>query len=403
MPNATINTVEIDAVVNTTKTFGVVRQDAASPGGSGAPGEPNESIQFNNEGNFGGNANFLFDKVLERTTLGRNFVGTSSQRYKSEVFIDGGGSVATVRGLSVEAKDGDFNTTAVYGKATGNSSSTIAGGSFEAAGDVNVGTGTSLIGCGANVYNDPMSDPSEVSSFGGSFDNNEVGTLNNAQTNRGYGVKGRSAGTGTRPRIGVAGHIVPDNTAVGSYALYGEVEAPNNGMRAGGFKGGQVNYDPIAADPGLPLEGDLYYNSVTKTFRFYDGTFWHHLGQPIPFAPTCDYNDNGTGYIGLSGHYSSTIISGTSDSVLSSLISRSGTLSKFYVNLTAAPGGGKSLAFKIYINGAGTNIGFTISGANTTGSDLVNTAAVAAGDRVDVEMIEVGSVVTGVRAGILLI
>lgn len=35
----------------------------------------------------------------------------------------------------------------------------------------------------------------------------------------------------------------------------------------------------LAADPGSPTEGQVYYNSVSKTFRFYTGTAWVTLGR----------------------------------------------------------------------------------------------------------------------------
>ena len=57
-----------------------------------------------------------------------------------------------------------------------------------------------------------------------------------------------------------------------------------------------------------------------------------------------------------------------------------GTLKKFYVELSAAPGAGKSRIFTINKNGVATGIVVTISDAATTGNSAALTSAVAAGD-----------------------
>lgn len=36
-------------------------------------------------------------------------------------------------------------------------------------------------------------------------------------------------------------------------------------------------FDPLAADPASPEEGQTYFNSVTKKVRTYDGTSWNDL------------------------------------------------------------------------------------------------------------------------------
>lgn len=197
----------------------------------------------------------------------------------------------------------------------------------------------------------------------------------------------------------------PSGIAIGGIVPNGKIKLGKAGGANGGIltietaSGSGTSYTIRLPAAAPPSNTSILLSDMSGTCTWVDIS----ASLSVPFTATCDYNDNGTGYIGISGHYNQADIAGGSDSTVSSLVARAGTLSQFYVNLTAAPGGGKSLAFKIYVNGAGTNIGFTISGANTTGSDLVNTAAVVAGDRVDIEMIETGNVAIGIRAGILLI
>jgi len=62
-----------------------------------------------------------------------------------------------------------------------------------------------------------------------------------------------------------------------------------------------------------------------------------------------------------------------------------GTISDFYVQLTGAPGAGASYTFTLRRNGANTGVTVTIGGGATQGSDLVNSQAVVAGDRISVE------------------
>ena len=64
------------------------------------------------------------------------------------------------------------------------------------------------------------------------------------------------------------------------------------------------------------------------------------------------------------------------------LITSAGTISHFGVTLTVAPGVGKSWTAKIFVNGVASSVVVTITGTDTSGSDTVNTAVVAAGDLV---------------------
>ena len=71
------------------------------------------------------------------------------------------------------------------------------------------------------------------------------------------------------------------------------------------------------------------------------------------------------------------------------------TVSNFYVDVSAAPGGGNSLALTIRKNGADTSVTCTISGASATScNDTAHSFAVAANDQLTVKL-----VTTGIIAG----
>jgi hypothetical protein len=78
------------------------------------------------------------------------------------------------------------------------------------------------------------------------------------------------------------------------------------------------------------------------------------------------------------------------------LITVPGTLSDLYVVANANPGGGtKTYRITLYVNGVAKALTADIVGTATTSSDLVNTVAVVAGDRIDVEYIAVNSPTAG--------
>lgn len=57
-----------------------------------------------------------------------------------------------------------------------------------------------------------------------------------------------------------------------------------------------------------------------------------------------------------------------------------GTISRFMIKLTTAPGSGKSRTFTLFKNGVATDLSVTISGTNTEGSDLVHSVDISADD-----------------------
>ncbi len=73
---------------------------------------------------------------------------------------------------------------------------------------------------------------------------------------------------------------------------------------------------------------------------------------------------------------------------------RAGTLTNLRVKTQAAPGGGQSYTFTIRKNGVNTGLTVELTGAATTGSDLVTQVAVAAGDILTLREVASGSAAT---------
>jgi len=68
-----------------------------------------------------------------------------------------------------------------------------------------------------------------------------------------------------------------------------------------------------------------------------------------------------------------------------------GTISNFYVILNGSPGSGNSFTFVVRKNGVDTLVTCTISGTNTTGSDLTNSVSFAAGDYISIMVTPTGN------------
>jgi len=66
------------------------------------------------------------------------------------------------------------------------------------------------------------------------------------------------------------------------------------------------------------------------------------------------------------------------------IVTTNGSFSDFYVELTAAPGSGKSYEFTLMKNGSPTALVVTISDSATTGSDTSHNASVVAGDEINI-------------------
>lgn len=76
---------------------------------------------------------------------------------------------------------------------------------------------------------------------------------------------------------------------------------------------------------------------------------------------------------------------------LRGLVSTSGTLSNFYLNLDAAPGAGTSQTFTVYKNSVATSLAVTVSGTNTSGNNTSDTVSVVAGDTLSVVKTQSGT------------
>ena len=62
-----------------------------------------------------------------------------------------------------------------------------------------------------------------------------------------------------------------------------------------------------------------------------------------------------------------------------------GTMTNLFIRLAVAPGGPKSYTFTVRKNGTDTSLTTTISGAATTGSNVVNSVSYNSGDTISVK------------------
>ena len=74
----------------------------------------------------------------------------------------------------------------------------------------------------------------------------------------------------------------------------------------------------------------------------------------------------------------------STESTAQILVTEAGTAEYLYVTLTAAPGVGNSRIFTFSLNGVSQTLAVTITGAATTGSDLVNTVSLVSGDLITI-------------------
>ena len=62
-----------------------------------------------------------------------------------------------------------------------------------------------------------------------------------------------------------------------------------------------------------------------------------------------------------------------------------GTMTNLFIRLDAAPSGTKSYTFTVRKNGADTSLTATITGAATSGSNVVNSVSYSSGDTISVK------------------
>jgi hypothetical protein len=86
-------------------------------------------------------------------------------------------------------------------------------------------------------------------------------------------------------------------------------------------------------------------------------------------------------------------ISSTTEANVDTPAPQAATVSNFYVQLSAAPGTGNSVAVTVRKNGAATAVTCTISGSATSGNDTMHSFTCAAGDLLDVQLVPSGTIV----------
>lgn len=73
---------------------------------------------------------------------------------------------------------------------------------------------------------------------------------------------------------------------------------------------------------------------------------------------------------------------------------RAGTLRNMRVRVNGPAGNGNAIVYTLRVNGVATSVTVSLASTSADGSDLVNTAAVAAGDLVDLQVTKAASVGT---------
>jgi hypothetical protein len=115
----------------------------------------------------------------------------------------------------------------------------------------------------------------------------------------------------------------------------------------------------LAADPGSPTEGQVYYNSVSKTFRFYTGVAWRVLGTLDQIsAPAADLD--------LNSHKITN---------LTTPVSAGDAANKSYVDSVA-----QGIAWKAPVRAA-TTVAGTLATSFENG-DVIDGVTLATGDRI---------------------
>ena len=115
----------------------------------------------------------------------------------------------------------------------------------------------------------------------------------------------------------------------------------------------------LSADPGSPVEGQIYYNTTTDRLRTYDGAAWYEYGN-IVNGVTQSANSGASGRIKVSAGADKTIADYSGSAGLLKTTDANGTLA------TATPG-------TDYVTGSSTNT-FTNKtfDANGTGNSIAN-------------------------------
>lgn len=150
------------------------------------------------------------------------------------------------------------------------------------------------------------------------------------------------------------------------------------------------------ADPAAVVDSALVYSKdvagLTQLFcRISDGTVYQLTPTVVDKAGIIAFGNNslaaaaGTRFL---DQWSSTTTAGTAEAD-PIVMPRAGTLRNLFVSHQAAVGNGNSIVYTVRVNGVNTTLTVTLaSGAIAQASDLVNTVAVAQGDRVTLSAVK---------------
>jgi hypothetical protein len=165
---------------------------------------------------------------------------------------------------------------------------------------------------------------------------------------------------------------------------------------------------PGLGDSYVGFKAGIVTSSVIWTLPLADGT----SGQVLQTdgSGTLGWQDNpkvvyggNSGGNTVNNSFMSAFGSGNSnnENLEQIVVTRTGTLKNFFVNLTVAPGGVASKTLTIRKSGVGnTTLTVTIAGASTTGSDTnpLHAVSVSAGDLIDVQVTHAGGAAGSVAA-----
>lgn len=133
-------------------------------------------------------------------------------------------------------------------------------------------------------------------------------------------------------------------------------------------------------------QGDQGEQGPTGSTGFANISFTGNTGGAMVLLNSNTFNISNGNIIG-SGY----ITTAANEFMASFVMTDTFTLQNLFVNLTTVPGGGNARVFTVRVNGGDTPLVVTISGFTTSGSNTVNTVPVLAGDRVSLQVTNIGT------------
>lgn len=112
-------------------------------------------------------------------------------------------------------------------------------------------------------------------------------------------------------------------------------------------------------------------------------------GQPVITSYSSALSNSGTRFQVPYGSGASNVLITSSEAAI--IVPASGTISRFYVLLSVAPGAGTSYAFNFMRNGVAQSLAVTVADAATTGSNTANSFSVAEGDNISLRTVPTGT------------